>query len=232
MPNILRQPAGGFFMRAIIFANGALDDLSAARALLQPDEPVIAADGGALHCRRLGITPAVIVGDLDSLPAQDAAYWAEQGVRFIRHSRRKNETDLELAMLQAQELGCGEALVLGGLGGRWDQTFANLLLPAYQKLAELQVSFWHDGLWIYLVSSQTQIRGRAGQTVSLIPVGGDARGVTTSGLEWPLQDETLTFGATRGVSNVLIGETATVQVGQGFLLCFVFDDAGNEAAHG
>jgi thiamine pyrophosphokinase len=79
----------------------------------------------------LGITPALIVGDLDSLSAADVLYWNEQGVQFIRHDQRKDETDLELALLRAQGLGRNEALVLGALGGRWDQTFANLLLPAF-----------------------------------------------------------------------------------------------------
>jgi len=90
-------------------------------------------------------------------------------------------------------------------------------------LEDLQVTFWHSGLWIYLVRGQREIRGRTGQTVSLIPVGGNATGVSTQGLEWPLKDETLIFGATRGVSNVLLGEKATVEVREGFLLCFVFD---------
>jgi len=215
-------------MRAVIFANGVLDDPEGALALLRPDDTIIAADGGAAHCRRLGVTPALIVGDLDSLNAEDAVYWGEQGVQFIRHGRRKDETDLELALLRAQGLHRKEALVLGALGGRWDQTFANLLLPAYHNLKALQVTFWHSGLWIYLVRIQREIRGRVGQTVSLIPVGGDAEGVTTYGLEWPLKDETLTFGATRGVSNVLLGETATVQLRQGYVLCFVFDGDGSD----
>jgi len=210
-------------MRAVIFANGLLDDPQGALSLLRPDDTIIAADGGAAHCRALGITPALIVGDLDSLHPEDAVYWGERGVQFIRHDHRKDETDLELALLRAQGLNREEALVLGALGGRWDHTFANLLLPAYHLLEDLKVTFWHAGLWIYLVRSEREIRGQAGQTVSLIPVGGDVQGVRTQGLEWPLEDETLVFGATRGVSNLLIGESATIQVKDGYLLCFVFD---------
>jgi len=217
-------------MRAIIIANGIIEDPEGARALLRPADTIIAADGGAAHCRRLGITPALIVGDMDSLNPEDALYWSQQGVQFIRHDRRKDETDLELALLRAQGLGRKEALVLGGLGGHWDQTFANLLLPAYHLLEELRVTFWHNGLWIYLVRNRRDIQGKAGQTVSLIPIGGDVQGVSTQGLEWQLEDETLTFGATRGVSNVLAADTATVQVKKGFLLCFVFDDVGSDAA--
>ncbi len=66
-----------------------------------------------------------------------------------------------------------------------------------------------------------EVTGSPGDTVSLIPLGGDAQGVTTSGLEYPLTGETLAFGATRGVSNVLLGESATVHLESGLLLCVV-----------
>ena len=165
---------------------------------------IIAADGGAAHCRTLDITPDVIIGDMDSLSEEDQQYWAEQGVPFIRHDRRKDETDLELALLHARDLRANETLVLGALGGRWDQTFANLLLPVYHRLAGLDVTFWHAGTWIYVIGQSRTIRGKAGQTVSLIPVGGDALGVTTAGLEYPLTNETLYLGGSRGVSNVLL----------------------------
>lgn len=210
-------------MRAVIFANGILENPSAVKAMLQPEDVIIAADGGAAHCRRLGVAPAVIVGDLDSLSAEDTAFWQEQGVKFQRHSHRKDETDLELAFLYAQELAPEEVLVLGALGGRWDQTFANILLPSYARLRGLPVTFWHDGVSILPITRPRVVRGKPGQTVSLIPIGGDALGVRTEGLEWPLEDETLQLGATRGVSNVLLSERARIEVGEGMVLCFVFD---------
>ena len=209
-------------MRAVVFANGTIDDPESARALLRPDDTLIAADGGALHCRAMGIVPALIVGDLDSLPEEEQRYWTEKGVQFIRHDHRKDETDLELALLYAQGLDREETLVLGALGGRWDQSFANILLPSYHLLEAQDVTFWHDGTWIYLIREQRTIRGQAGQTVSLIPVGGSAHGVSAEGLDWPLENETLLMGASRGISNVLLGETAMIRVNDGLLLCFVF----------
>jgi thiamine pyrophosphokinase len=211
-------------MRAVIFANGKLEGLENARLLLEGDDTIIAADGGARHCAALGVTPALLVGDFDSLTESEVDDWERKGVQLVRHDRRKDETDLELALLLAQGLDREEAVVLGALGGRWDQTFANLLLPAYEKLSDLDVTFWHEGLWAYLVRGEREITGKPGQTVSLLPVGGDAVGVTTQGLEWPLEGETLKLGATRGVSNVLLEERASVQVEDGLLLCFVFSN--------
>jgi len=211
-------------MRAVIFANGKLGDVEKTRGLVKLDDTIIAADGGARHCSALGLKPSLLVGDFDSLTEAEVDDWQRRDVQLIRHDRRKDETDLELALLLAQGLDREEALVLGALGGRWDQTFANLLLPAYEKLSDLNVTFWHEGLWIYLVRDERIIHGTAGQTVSLLPVGGDAVGVTTKGLEWPLTGETLLLGATRGVSNVLLAEQASVRVEEGLLLCFVFTD--------
>ena len=208
-------------MRAIIFANGSITNYQNAHAQLKPGDTIIAADGGALHCRAMGLTPNIIIGDLDSLPPEELSHWQALGVEIIQHDPRKDETDLELALLLAQELECEEALVLGGLGGRWDHTFANIFLPAYHILEDLNVTFWHEGLSIYLVRSTRQIRGLPGQIVSLLPLAGDAKGIHTEGLEYPLKDETLVFGASRGVSNILLGETATISLMEGLLLCFV-----------
>jgi thiamine pyrophosphokinase len=210
-------------MRAAIFANGEINDLDSARNLLLPGDTIIAADGGARHCTSLGISPSLLVGDFDSLTKAEVDDWHHKGAQIIHHDQRKDETDLELALLLAQGLDREEALVFGALGGRWDQTFANILLPAYDKLSGLKVTFWHNGLWIYLIRSRREIHGKAGKTVSLLPIGGDANGVTTAGLEWPLQDESLIFGATRGVSNLLVDAEAVVSVKTGMLLCFVFD---------
>lgn len=208
-------------MKAIIFANGIIASYQAAQVLIQPEDVIIAADGGTLHCREMDLTPDTIIGDLDSLPPEELSHWQGLGVEIIQHDPRKNETDLELALLLAQAQEQGEALVLGGLGGRWDHTFANIFLPAYHKLKNLNVTFWHDGLSIYLVRGTRQIRGIPGQVVSLLPLAGDAKGIRTEGLEYPLNNETLLFGASRGVSNILLGETATISLKEGLLLCFV-----------
>jgi thiamine pyrophosphokinase len=211
-------------MRAVIFANGELNGREAVRELFQPDDLILAADGGAHHCRALGLKPAALIGDLDSVTEDGLAFWREAGTEIIQYHPDKDENDLELALLYAIEKGVEEALIMGGLGRRWDQTVANLLLPAYDKLAGLSVSFWDDGQWLYLVRGEKTIRGRIGQTMSLIPIRGDAEGVSTQGLAWPLVDETLYLGASRGVSNRLVEEKAVVSVRKGMLLCVVSDE--------
>jgi thiamine pyrophosphokinase len=170
----------------------------------------------------------VLIGDMDSVNEDELAHWQEAGTQIIQHIPHKDENDLELALLYAKENGVEEVLILGGLGRRWDQTVANLLLPAYENLRGLYVTFWDQGQWLYLVEGEKIIHGVAGQTVSLIPIGGDAEGVSTQGLAWPSDKETLYFGATRGVSNVMLGDEAVVSVRKGLLLCVISDqESGN-----
>ena len=209
--------------RAVIFANGLLGNLESARQVLRPDDILIAADGGARHCRRLGLTPHFIVGDFDSLEPAELLTFQDAGVAVIRHPARKDFTDLELALRHARSLGVAEILILGGLGARWDQTLANLLLPAAKEFASVHIRLLDGAQEVFLLrgGESAQVRGSPGDTVSLIPLGGDAQGVRTSGLEYPLAGDTLVFGATRGVSNVLMGETAAIQLERGLLLCVV-----------
>lgn len=216
-------------MRAVVFANGELKGHEAVHELLKPDDLILAVDGGSHHCRALSLTPAALIGDLDSVSEDDLAFWRERGTEIIQYLPDKNENDLELALLYAKQKGVEAVMILGGLGGRWDQTIANLLLPAYEKLADLDISLWDEGERFFLIRDEKSIHGREGQTVSLIPLSGDAEGVSTQGLAWPLNDETLYFGASRGISNRMVGEAATVSVRKGMLLCIVSDvEAGDQ----
>ena len=210
-------------MRFIIVANGLLDPTSIARAVIQPGEVVIAADGGTRHCLAAGITPQVVIGDFDSLGDEELAFLEATGAQTIHHPARKDYTDLELALEHALSLGADEILVLGALGNRWDQTLANLLLPSAAGFVRANIRLL-DGPQEFMViraGKAMEISGNPGDTVSLIPLAGDARGITTRNLEYPLDDGTLTFGSTRGISNVLLRESATVSLKEGILLCIL-----------
>jgi thiamine pyrophosphokinase len=210
-------------LRAVIFANGLLADLAWARAALQPADLLIAADGGAKHLQALGLAPQDLIGDLDSLSTTELDALVAAGCRIIRHPARKDFTDLELAIRHAFAAGASEILLLGALGNRWDQTLANLLLAASEQYEQAPIRLL-DGpqeLQALRGGRSLTLRGLAGDTLSLIPLFGDARGVTTHNLEYPLHDETLTFGSTRGVSNVLLDEEAVVSLREGLLMCVV-----------
>ncbi len=215
-------------MRAVIFANGELTDGPAARAALKPDDLIIAADGGAHHCQALSLTPGVVIGDFDSLSPADLAGLESAGAELIRYPVRKDQTDLELAVRYALEQRVDQILVFGGLGGRWDQTLANLLLPAHPDFWGIPIVYLDGDQRIYPIHGSGVIEGHPGDTVSLIPVGGPARGVTTRGLEYPLNGGVLPFGSTLGVSNALTTARASVTVEEGLIVCVVLRTDSNQ----
>lgn len=206
-------------MSVLIFANGVMEEVEWVRPYLAQATAVIAANGGSKHLYRLGHAPDVLIGDMDSLPPEVQAWCEAAHTRLLRYPAAKNETDLELALLLAVREFADDLLLFGALGGRLDQTLANILLLTHPALIGRQVTLVTARERAWLVWQKTKIDGRIGDVVSLVPVGGDVHVGETRGLAWPLQDEVLSFGLARGVSNELVAETAVIIVNNGFLLC-------------
>jgi thiamine pyrophosphokinase len=188
---------------------------------------VVAADGGLARARALGLRPDVLVGDLDSLdPATLAA--AEAGGMPVRRARPdKDESDAELALLEAVARGATRITVLGAFGGpRLDHALGNLWLLAHPALATTPTVLLDARARAFLVTAPgpdgepvtSPLPGPDGATISLFPFGGDVAGVTTYGLAYPLRDEPLRVGPARGLSNVRTASDASVTVRSGRLL--------------
>lgn len=204
--------------RFMIFVNGPLADLHAAGRLLKEDDFLLGVDGGARHLLALGLVPDRVIGDLDSLNEDELYDLSSADVEIDQYPEDKNETDLELALQYAQEQRGGPLVIVGGLGGRTDQALGNLALLADPLLANTDIRL-DDGIEeAFFCRGRSEIRGRTGDTVSLIPWGADVSGVTTAGLKWALEGETLSFYKTRGISNEMTGDTASVQIRSGLLL--------------
>jgi thiamine pyrophosphokinase len=204
--------------RAVIFVNGHIPDLELVRGLTRPGDTILAADGGSDHILALGLAPSVIIGDLDSLTPDARRLMEQSGTRLIQHPRDKNETDFELALDYAVESGYRAILIVAALGDRLDQTLGNLALLTSPRFSTVDISF-DDGMEeAFFTRTSFQVRGLAGDLVSLIPWGGKVTGVITDGLLWPLRGETLYPYKTRGISNELLGGMASVSLKSGLLL--------------
>lgn len=177
---------------------------------------VIAADSGLDHARNIGLPVDVLVGDLDSVTEESRA--AHTGA-VDQHSPEKDATDLELAMSMAVGMpNIGRLIVLGGQGGRLDHLLANAAVIASDRFAGHDVE-WIAGLTrVHVVRDHCQLHGVPDDLVSLVPIGGDVTGVTTSGLKWQLTDATIPAGSAIGVSNVLLRPVASVTLKSGRLL--------------
>jgi len=202
--------------RIVIFSNGILPNLPAAQALLRPDDFLLAADGGAKFILRMGLTPHLVIGDLDSLDENDLSQLTFADVPIEQYAADKDQTDLQLAVERALDLRAKSILIIGALGGRIDQTLANLALLAGIAFAPLCLD---DGVeQLSFCRADVQVTGNMGDTVSLLPWNEDARGVKTDGLKWRLNGETLHLHQTRGVSNQLAAQSASIHIDDGLLL--------------
>lgn len=190
-------------------------------------EAVIAADGGYARAAALGVEPALLVGDLDSLASDLVEAAAASGVSVRRFPADKDESDAELALLEAVSAGATRVTVLGAFGGpRLDHALANVWLLAHERFASIDLVLLDARTRVRLLTAPgpdgapvTQpLPGRLGAVVSLLPFAGDAEGVTTHGLQYPLRSEPLRSGPARGLSNVRTAEDAAVTLRDGRLL--------------
>lgn len=204
--------------RLIIFANGPIPDLESARLVLRPNDVIYVADGGSRHALALGLFPSVVIGDLDSLAPADRRKLDAGSAEMRQFPSDKDMTDLELAIQHGVQAGYREILILGGLGGRTDQSLGNLSLLTSQEFGALVIRL-DDGVEeAFFIREHAELHGRPGETVSLIPWGGMVTGITTAGLRWRLRSETLFPDRSRGISNEMKDKTASIRIKSGLLL--------------
>jgi thiamine pyrophosphokinase len=188
-------------------------------ALHVPEAPtVVAADGGLDRARALGVDVDVVVGDLDSVSASALTAAEAAGARIVRHPAAKDATDLELALDEAVALGARRVLVVASAEGRLDHLLASLLLLGSERYAAVELDAVVGDAVVHVIHGERELDARPGELLTLIAIGGPALGVTTSGLEYPLAEETLDPGSTRGVSNTFARGRARVELASGTVL--------------
>jgi thiamine pyrophosphokinase len=178
------------------------------------DALVIAADGGIIEAERLGLRVDLLVGDLDSAPADAIA----RAPRVERHPVDKDASDLELAMEAAVAAGARRIVVVGGDGGRLDHLLGNAFLLGSDRWAAVEIDAVLGDARITVVRDERSIEGEVGELISLYAVAGLARGVTTEGLRWALREGELLPGSSLGLSNEFSEPRATVRVRGGVVL--------------
>jgi len=204
--------------RAFIFLNGDFipEDLS---GLDKPHACWIAVDGGVRHFDHLARLPEVLIGDLDSVSKEDLAKCLAAGVKIMEFPPIKDETDFELALSYAARQVSGPIYILGALGGRIDHALANISLLLGKQCKDRDIQIISAGTALFFIHQHSVIAGKPGETISLIPWGAICEGVSTRGLRFPLDDETLFPEKSRGISNVMLNHEAEVFCRKGSLLC-------------
>jgi thiamine pyrophosphokinase len=183
-----------------------------------PVGAVVAADGGVDRALALGLQVDLAVGDFDSATHEALTTVRASGATVERHPADKDATDLELALDAALGLGATRILVVGHDGGRLDHLLAGLLVLCHERYAGVTIDAYLGAARAHVCRGTRELEGAPRELVSLVPVLGPAGGVSTAGLRWPLANETLEPGTSRGVSNEVLTWPASVTVARGVVL--------------
>ena len=198
-------------MNAVIIAGGTITDYKETKKYIPENAYIICADSGYDHAIKMGLKPDILIGDMDSIKSQ-------RDVKEVVYPVRKDYTDSELVLEYAVDNGYNNLLLLGFIGTRMDHTLTNIsLLFKYKDINAVMVDGNNE---IYVARTDNIIKGKKGDLISIIPLGGELTGVTTENLEYPLTEESLFFGEGRGVSNVMTDTECriTVKSGNGLII--------------
>lgn len=204
----------------VIIAGSAIEDMEFLRQRIEAAAPeaVLCADGGARYAHALGLAPDLIIGDMDSLDDELLRAFKEKGVAVAPYPVRKDETDTQLALIQALAMNPEEILIFGAMGKRLDHTLANLGLLMMGLEKGVPIKLLDEGCEVFVMAGTATVSGEKGQTISIFPWGGEARGITLEGFEYPLEDATMTLARPCGISNRLTAESGRIKVDEGCLL--------------
>ena len=215
---------------AVVFLAGDCEDGAYHLGWVAAADVVVAADGGAGFLLAAGVSPDLVVGDFDSLPAARVAELEAAGVELVRHPVRKDLTDGELAVAEARRRGAGELVLAGGLGAL-DHTLGHLAVLRRQEEQGVPSRLVAPRLTVRVVTAPAEVTLDAapGARVSLVPIGTDAV-VTLAGLAYPLARGVLPAGACLGLGNSVTRPGASIVLHEGVVAVLV--EAGTETFGG
>ena len=204
----------------IIISNGRFGDASflQKKLLKIPDRMIICCDGAARHLIKIKIRPDIVLGDMDSLEVSRLAALSDEGIKIIEYPARKDFTDTELALDYALNLKPAAIYIWGALGGRIDHILANVFLLKKAKDAGINAGLIDEYGEAFIARGVDAINDAVGCTVSLLALSPEVCGISLAGFAYPLDNETLSMGQTRGVSNRIKDSPAVIQCKTGTLL--------------
>jgi len=198
----------------LLVANGPFgwtDELASMAAVATP---LLAADGGADQLGRIGLRPAAVIGDLDSITPGIRAWLGED--RMV-HRPDQNRTDLDKALDFAfDELGLDRLTVLGATGGRLDHAAGNLGLLACRGLGERLV-FLADDHRVVAITGEIVLPAVPGETWSFFTFDPEVR-VTLEGVRWPVEDRALDLAGRPSISNQAAADEVAIRAGGGAVI--------------
>lgn len=205
-------------MKGLIICGGVVDTPQELRKYINDIDVVICADKGGLHAKNIGIFPNLLLGDMDSIPKDILEEYKNKNVDMEIFSSEKDMTDSEIAIWRAVTLGCTQLVIIGALGGRVDQSIANIFI--LKKLLEQGVDavIVNEKNEVRLIKDKIELLADKLYKLSLIPLTQKVTGITTKGLKYSLNNGELEIGKSVGVSNEFEEDLAQITIKDGLLL--------------
>lgn len=205
-------------MKAAIIAHGENMDSSEIIRKIEDCDYVICADGGGETAYRLGITPNYLIGDFDSIEPQVLDFFKGKSVEIISYPREKDYTDTEICVYKALEIGCRDICIFSGIGSRIDHSLGNIGLLHLISQRGGRASIISKDCSIYLCRDYFELKGSIGDIISIVPFNGDAKGISSRGLKYMLDNTDIDFGKPIGISNEMIDDKCSIKIEKGELL--------------
>lgn len=210
--------------KCVIIASGTIGNIFDYKKIIKEADLIICADGGLRYLDMLSINPHVILGDFDSVDLSLIEKYRNRNIKIYDYPTRKDATDSELAIDLAIENQPKEVIMLGVVGTRMDHTLINMqMLIKFDGLG-IDARIINDNNVIYFVNKKITIKGKINDQVSIVAITDKIIGITTKGLEYPLAQETISFGESRGVSNVFSSEEIEIDFESGKFFLIIAND--------
>ncbi|WP_342525864.1 thiamine diphosphokinase [Chryseomicrobium sp. FSL W7-1435] len=182
----------------------------------------IGADSGAIRLLEIGITPDLVIGDLDSIREAEKQQWAHALQQAVQLPVDKDETDTFLALEKATKLQPRRITLVGVTGGRLDHYQAVLHdVAAFQeRFPEIHFELVDKQNKIYfLVPGETTIEADGYRYCSFFAWKGSVTAITLQGFKFPVTNDTITSTSSRFTSNEILKDSGSISFSSGICLC-------------
>ena len=187
-------------MRCVIISGSPDTNVEEIKSLCTSDDFIVCADSGYSFAKKAGLTPNLIIGDFDSLKEE-----LPQNTEVVKLNTHKDDTDTEHCVMECIRRGYKDFLLLGSIGGRTDHTFANIATLAFLSEYNYNGIARNNGEEIRILKEGSyEMNNKKGLIFSVFPYGCESVNVTYKGAEYMLNNKTLTYNVSRGISNVFV----------------------------
>lgn len=198
-------------MRCVIISGSPDTNVEEIKSLCTSDDFIVCADSGYSFAKKAGLTPNLIIGDFDSLKEE-----LPQSTEVVKLNTHKDDTDTEHCVMECIRRGYKDFLLLGSIGGRTDHTFANIATLAFLSEYNYNGIARNNGEEIRILKEGSyEMNNKKGLIFSVFPYGCESVNVTYKGAEYMLNNKTLTYNVSRGISNVFVDDEAEITINRG-----------------